>query len=237
MERTSMAYNPEFYKMYADYLIEPRVRAEHDEVLALVTRNPAFQHVIDFGCGQSNEFFHYGKPEFYVGIDANAVPIDEANRKVVAADYRDIRLIKNLVEKYDLRAAVSLFSAEGTASHLNNVNFYESVFAETGLEAILVSGFEYEHAKGKKTVQEFGSLVSFQSFVARLPSEIYYEAVVTRPSPSNLFGEDIVNRWYLLQNKKLGEMRPDPTRPTYGISRGPIGHAELAALFPKLARA
>jgi len=64
--------NGNFYKLYADYLVEERVRKVHDSVLQAAILHPAFMHVIDLGCGKGTEFFYYARPEFYAGVDQNA---------------------------------------------------------------------------------------------------------------------------------------------------------------------
>jgi trans-aconitate methyltransferase len=80
----------------------------HDAVLQAAMLHPALQRVVDLGCGQGNEFFHYGKPALYVGLDQNATPIHEARRIRLKADYRDVNFIKEIVEKYALRSLAKI---------------------------------------------------------------------------------------------------------------------------------
>ena len=197
-----MAYDQDFYKAYAAYLDEPRVRAVHDRILQTVSASPAFRRVVDLGCGQGNEFYHHGKPELYVGVDNNAIPADKPGFKTVAANYRDAGEIQKLTEQFNLGAAVSLFSIECTAPREDNRAYYESLFEKTGVQAILAGGFYYEHAKGKETVGEAGGIISYQTpETIETASGCFNEVRITLPCPSTLFGEDVVEVWRLLQRR------------------------------------
>ena len=153
MKDTSDSYvsNDHFYELYTGYLAEERVRKVHDAVLQAAMFHPALQRVVDLGCGQGNEFFHYGKPALYVGLDQNATPIHEARRIRLQADYRDVNFIKEIVDKYALTAAVSLFSTELTWPPTANHVYYEGLFGQTTLQAVFVAGGYAEHAEGEET--------------------------------------------------------------------------------------
>lgn len=197
-----MAYDQDFYKAYAAYLVEPRVRAVHDRILQTVSASPAFRRVVDLGCGQGNEFFHYGKPDLYVGVDHNASSNDAPGFKTMAADYRSPDDVAKLTKQFNLSAAVSLFSIECTAPANENRAYYEALFEKANVTAILAGGFYYEHAKGLETVGEAGGLISYQTHeTIENPSEQFSEVRIAVPCPSTLFGEDVMEVWRLLQRK------------------------------------
>lgn len=193
--------NNAFYKAYADYLLEDRVRRVHDAVLGAALLHPALQRVADLGCGKGNEFFRFGGPAFYVGVDRNADAIREERRETLIADYRQSEMVAALIKQHKLTGAVSLFSAEITAPRDANHSYYEGLFGKTGINAMLIGGFYYEHAKGKETVQENGGLLSYQtSGVIDCPPTHYFdETRITIACPSTLFGEDVFEVWRLLQ--------------------------------------
>lgn len=195
-----MAYDQDFYKIYADYLVEPRVRTVHDRILTTVCAATAFRRIADLGCGQGHEFFKYGRPDFYVGIDYNAIHTDQENFKTVAADYRDAAAIGTLTNRFNLKAIVSLFSIECTAARDKNQAYYKSLFKQTGADAILAAGFHYQHAYGQETVGEAGGLISYQTF-ADIPdaSSVFQETRIAVACPSTLFGEDVTEIWRLMQ--------------------------------------
>src|SRR5438477_12587678 len=88
-----MAYDSDFYKQYRAYLRERSVRSAHDLVFAFVKRLPEFDNVVDLGCGQFNEFYHYARPRKYLGLDVNAVEHKGWKRTTRRGDYRDFRLV------------------------------------------------------------------------------------------------------------------------------------------------
>jgi hypothetical protein len=170
------------------------VRKVHDAVLQAAMLHPALQRVVDLGCGQGNEFFHYGKPELYVGLDQNADPIHEARRIRLTADYRDVNFIKEIVGKYDLTAAVSMFSTELTLPPKANHVYYEGLFRQTNIQALFLAGGYSEHAEGEETILEAGNLVSYQTFggfEGLPPTSLFDETRICIACPSAIFGEDI----------------------------------------------
>jgi hypothetical protein len=197
-----MAYDQDFYKAYADYLVEPRVRIVHDRILQTVSASSAFRRIVDLGCGQGNEFFHHGRPDLYVGVDHNAAAADVAGFKTIAGDYRNPNDVAKLTSQFNLSAAVSLFSIECTAPASENRAYYEALFDSANVKAILAGGFYYEHAKGQETVGEAGGLISYQTHenIAN-PSDKFNEVRIAVPCPSTLFGEDVMEVWRLLQRK------------------------------------
>ena len=106
--------NADFYTRYAKYLVEARVRKVHDAVFNAIKLHPSFQRVIDLGCGKGNEFFHYGKPDFYLGIDQNADIVNDKHRVTEKLDYRNLDAIDLDIKDQALTGGVSLFSTEPT---------------------------------------------------------------------------------------------------------------------------
>jgi hypothetical protein len=204
MKDTSDSYasNDEFYLLYADYVADPAVRKVHDAVLRAAMLHPALRRVVDLGCGRSNEFFHYGNPEFYIGIDQNAIAVDEGRRITLEANYRDREIVKRLIDEHALTAAVSLFSTELTCPSDANHAYYEALFRHTPVQAIFVAGCYAEHAQGEETIIETGGLVSFQTFggfESAFPTDLFDETRVCVACPSRMFGEDLIEVYRLLQ--------------------------------------
>jgi hypothetical protein len=204
MKDTGDSYvgNDNFYELYKSYLAEERVRTVHDAVLQAAMGHPALQRVVDLGCGQGNEFFHYGQPALYVGLDQNAAPLHEAHRIRWKADYRDVHFIQEIVGTYDLTAAVSLFSTELTWPPTANQRYYEELFGQTRIQAIFVAGGYAEHAEGEETILEAGNLVSYQTFggfAGLAPTSVFDETRICVACPSTMFGEDIIEVYRLLQ--------------------------------------
>lgn len=213
-------YDDQFYLRYAKYLSEPRVRAVHDRMLAMLTTDQAFRRVIDLGCGKSYEFFYHAQTDLYIGFDMNPGCLTwEVGRTKnpgeiigfsVKGNYRDeLEKVKSLVDKFRMTAIVSLFSVENTASPEENQKYYERLFVETQIEAILTSGFYYEGSTDP-VIEEAGDLHSYQSF-AEMPSEssVYSEVRSLVRCPSDLFGEKPVEVWRLLRRRSLDEISRD----------------------------
>ena len=194
--------NTEFYDDYAKYLVEPRVRKVHDAVFNAIKVHPAFQRVIDLGCGKGNEFCHYGKPDFYLGIDQNADIVNDEHRVTERLDYRHLDAIKARIKDHGLTGVISLFSTEPTKPRDDNNAFYEALFRDTDVNAILVSGFYYKDKKGQETVkEEKAGVTSYQTSgdIDRPDAKLFHETRVEIPCPSNLFGEQPVEVYRLLQ--------------------------------------
>jgi len=130
-----MAYDNAFYGLYLDYLMEPCVRNAHDKVFKIALLNPAFQNVIDFGCGTS-EFYNFAKPEFYIGIDVNAELLLENNRNnesfnklIIQSNYfEDLEGIAERLREQEPAGFVSLFSAEIMAPVNEKYSLYNKIF-------------------------------------------------------------------------------------------------------------
>jgi hypothetical protein len=205
MRDTRGAYleNGDFYRLYGGYLSEPRVRQVHDAVFTAVRLHRSFQRVIDLGCGKGNEFLHYGRPDFYLGVDLNADPVHEAECVIKRLDFRNIEALRSLIKEHRVTGAVSLFAAEITRSRDENHAFYEALFRDLGLNAMLLSGFYYKHAKHRELVREAGNLVSYQTSgtIERPDTAWFHETRIEIPCPSRLFGEDVIEVYRLLQGR------------------------------------
>jgi hypothetical protein len=183
-----MPYDDEFYQRYEEYLQEPVVRAAHDWVFDIAMSNPAFQDVVDFGCGRSREFRLYARHRSYTGVD-----LDDTAR--VRLDYRGMDLAQL---HPGITAFVSLFSTEITAPPLENCRFYERVFQEMPhIQAGLVAGFYYDGKRNTNPVVETGGIISYQTL--ELPSEVsslyFSEKRIVMHVPSRMFGQDVYEVW------------------------------------------
>jgi hypothetical protein len=194
-----MPYDEVFYEKYEAYLNEPAVRKAHDWVFSIARLNPAFQRVIDLGCGQSREFMRWFCPSKYVGIDLAAPAAD------VREDYR--HLVNLLaVQKYPAleswSAFVSLFSCEITGHFTDNYKLYNSLFVLRGeTQAGLVSGFFYANHKEFTEVEEVGGITSYQTIeeIDDEPSAFFTEKRIILPVPSDMFGDDVFEVWKLFE--------------------------------------
>jgi hypothetical protein len=203
-----MTHDSNFYKVYAEYLKEPRVRKVHDRVLFLANYlDYSFKRVIDLGCGQGNEFRHHcwvgsNDDGLYVGIDHNVELSIGSHVKTLPADYRKIDTISSFIEKYELTSAVSLFSIECTASCAENYAFYEQLFRNTKIKSMLSSGFYYSHAKNQETIIENGNIL-YQTIenIESVVSSVFGETRIIVLCPSKLFGEDVIEVWKILERK------------------------------------
>lgn len=197
-----MAYDDDFYKLYEDYVLEPRVRERHDHVLRMLAVTTGEGNVADIGCGRYREFRRHGKYQYYAGYDANHFDPD------YRLDYRDVGL---LIEKMnslplDVDFFVSLFSTEITAAPHENREFYHTLFERMpSLKQGIVSGFYYASNKEENPVEETGGVVSWQTLLPvdhwEMSTHLYRETRITLEVPSTMFGEDVVEVWRLLERR------------------------------------
>lgn len=200
-------YNDDFYKLYADYLEEPTVRAAHGWIFAIAGENSDFDRVIDFGCGRHCEFREHFRPTSYLGIDVNA---DEQQAYTLQSDYRALDLTTKFNQEffgyYD--SFVSLFSSEITDWIWMNVAFYDRVFdCLPNIKSALVSGFYYSDQLHKGTVHEAGDIISYQS-VDRphcMKGRHFSVKEIVLPVPSKLFGDKVWEVWRFLERKERVE--------------------------------
>lgn len=201
-----MAYDGDFYHAYRQYLQEPGVRQVHDGVLKLARTNPHLARVIDLGCGHVNEFYRYGRPrpQMYVGVDVNAGTRQSKTRKLLVGDYRQLDTIKREIRTQALTAFVSLFSVEITATHQTNYELYNRLFAETNLQAGLVSGFYYAANKHANPIGETGGIQSYQTLecLEDVYSQHFHETRIVCACPSTMFGPDVIEVWKLFERRR-----------------------------------
>ena len=198
-----MGYDKDFYKAYNSYLDEPTVRTAHDWIFRIASLNPDFNNVVDFGCGQFNEFFVHGRPERYVGLDISASSQDD-KRKIIQADYRNAKNLAELIRPETPTAFVSLFSTEITASFKDNYSLYERIFRDIPtIRSGLVSGFYYVSKKNQNPVGETGSIQSYQTLedIENTHSDTFEEKRIILPVPSKMFGKDVFEIWKFLQRR------------------------------------
>lgn len=205
-----MAYDGDFYKMYEDYLAESGVRDVHDDLFEMFSAVCASgsPHILDLGCGRSQEYKHQGYYADYLGFDLNA---EDPECKI---DYRNpefTHLVDQIVEQRRDRhnqvwafppgAFVSLFSSEITASEHENRLLYEGLFRHWPIQTALVSGFYYTDKKDQVVVPEEGGIESFQTLSSLEESDVsllYKETRITVACPSKLFGPNVVEVWRIL---------------------------------------
>lgn len=196
-----MAYDNDFYKLYNEYIVEDSVRESHDRVFTILSAlygrslHPKAR-TLDLGCG-CGEFRTFGiyPQDDYFGVDKEKSPAAD-----VVMDYT-----KELPElPWRPNIFVSLFSIEACLPLDERYALYEKVF-ETypSVQVGLVSGFYYKSKPHKLTVIETGGLVSYQTIEPLLNwSDKLKETRVVLETPSNLFGEDVVEVWKFLERKE-----------------------------------
>ena len=196
-----MAYNAMFFKLYANYLAEPLVRHNHDQVFkkffdfaALPNAHPRIvAAVIDFGCGLG-EFEWRGCPGWYVGVDRRkARPFEH----FIKADYHDLEKVAVRLP-FPPNIFTSLFSIEITHSAKKKYAFYETIFDRfPSIRYGLVGGFFYANRHHKEKVREAGGVVSWQTIEdpALHISLTFDEYRLHITTPSAMFGPDVVEVW------------------------------------------
>lgn len=196
-----MPYDEQFWRLYQEYLKEPTVRKNHDHMFRmfaslLFSNSP---RIIDLGCGLG-EYARYDEYHAaYAGIDLNntgAVP------NFICQDYLKLEFSPLLPFVPD--AFVSLFSAECCQPANTRYAFYEKLFvALPTLECGLVSGFFYDSRRGQETVSETGGITSHQTVEdpSLHISAIFTELRTHLHTPSQMFGQDVIEVWKLLVRK------------------------------------
>lgn len=194
-----MGYDSDFYTMYEAYLVEERVRGKHDAVLDMwhTLTWPNSSYVLDLGCGQSNEYLRFGPDvRAYQGFDVTESPHG------MVLDYRGPELLEAVRSLgWQPDAFVSLFSAECTATPIENAELYEQLFREIPtIKHGLVSGFYYAGRRKENPVRETGGVVSWQTVdhLEHEVSDVYDEIRVLARVPSAMFGDDVVEVWRML---------------------------------------
>ncbi len=189
-------YNNEFYEKYKAYITEDGVRQRHDCIFGMVCHQFKFDDVLDLGCGRQTEFLIYTSPKQYIGIDLAAAAPN------IVGDYRkDLNLINNTINKYNLTSIVSLFSIEMTAPAEENYLFYHKLFENPKIKYILSSGGYYSKNKTQAIIEETGILTSYQTIepIEDALNDTFDEIRFTFSCPSKLFGEDVIEVWKLME--------------------------------------
>jgi hypothetical protein len=191
-----MPYDKNFYEMYAKYLKEKNVRANHDFVFRQFKKmTEEFLFVVDLGCGLG-EYHQYGLPFSYVGFDVNNLGGDFL---LVQTDYHDFDMLKaGLHLRMIPNVFVSLFSIECFHSADDKYALYRRIF-ETfpSIRFGLVGGFFYENKRGQEKVIEEGHIVSYQTIEdpSLYISDRFTEFRFHIHTPSKMFGPDVVEVW------------------------------------------
>ena len=192
-----MGYDAEFYRMYQAYLQEAAVRANHDRVFDCFRRftQPTPMFVVDLGCGLG-EYSLYGHYATYVGVDINNTG---QVRNFVQTDYHDFGFVNLL--PFVPTVFVSLFSIECCHPAEEKYALYERIFTEIpSIRHGLVGGFFYEGRRSLETVGETGGIVSYQTIEdpSRYISPTFSEYRVHMRTPSQMFGDDVIEVWKFL---------------------------------------
>ncbi len=199
-----MAYDRKFYDMYERYLRESAVRRSHDfafDLFRKVTR-PISLFIVDLGCGLG-EYLMYGQYKVYVGVDINRLL---RTPNFVLADYHDLAFVEKL--PFVPTAFVSLFSIECFHSAQEKYDFYNRIFREVrSIHYGLVSGFFYESRRNQEKVKEVGEIESYQTTENKSNhiSDMFSEHRIELPTPSKMFGSDVVEVWKIFSRTKNNE--------------------------------
>lgn len=198
-----MPYDENFYRMYRKYLQEPTVRQNHNHVFALFASLvlPETPRVVDLGCGIGEYATYDSYHVFYVGVDLNNNTGSNITN-FVQADYMTLDFQELL--HFMPNAFVSLFSIECCCSVSAKYAFYEKLFKTfPSIRCGLAGGFFYESRRDKETTSETGDIISYQSIEdpARNISRIFTELRVHLRTPSEMFGQDVIEVWKFFVRK------------------------------------
>lgn len=215
-KRRNMAYDDNFFKMYAEYLLEPTVRANHDIVFDMFDEfvgHPKPSHVIDLGCGLG-EYARWGTYTKYCGIDnvlrissdeASMLPGFVGSAGAIQHDYLypDALRIATLSETVD--TFVSMFSVELVVPEVERAAFYTNLFETCPtLKYGLSAGFYYASLAGQASVGETGGIISCQTIDKPYdhPHPFFTETRIVMETPSKMFGKDVVEVYKLMRRIK-----------------------------------
>ena len=189
-----MAYDEKFMEAYEEFLLEPPVRSFHDWCLSIAKLNPAFDNVVDLGCG-TTEFLKFAKPSTYAGID------EHPNKPyVMRGDYRKMKLTFPAATAF-----VSLFSIELTGKIDENYALYKQLFEQNlSMQAGLVGGLYYWDKKLSNPIEETGGIVSFQTLenLEDVRCDIFTEKRLIGWVPSKFFGREVIEIWKIFERSK-----------------------------------
>lgn len=198
-----MAYDPEFFAQYAEYLVEPSVRESHDSIFQIFNKDEDSVDtldVLDLGCGMG-EFPARVRHHQYLGVDRENQGVPFA---FMQADYTNLNFLERL--PFEPNLVVSLFSIEACLPAGERYALYNELFERLPtVGAILTAGFYYESKKNQETVQETeGKLVSYQSNESLYDheSKLFDERRILMRTPSKMFGPDVVEVWKILERRE-----------------------------------
>lgn len=198
-----MAYDDAFFERYAEYMLEPTVRRNHNRVFDLLDRlNDDIiswrSNVVDLGCGLG-EFQQYGhRYSGYCGVDL--YPRLKSASFVLKADYLGLTFLKELPFSPDV--FVSMFSVEPICSPGMRNGYYVNLFRNCPtLRLGLSAGFYYSSKKDETRVGETGGIMSYQTNDEIEPNDVYDEMRITMRTPSKMFGPDVVEVFKIMRRK------------------------------------
>lgn len=196
-----MPYDENFYRIYSEYLRESIVRKHHDHVFTLFAALllPDSPRVIDLGCGLGEYTMYDSRHAAYAGIDLNNTGrIDH----FIQADYTALDFGHLL--PFSPNAFISLFSIECCHPVEKKYDFYNQLFSVfPTIRCGIAGGFFYESRRGKETVSETGEIISYQTIEdpSLHISGLFTELRIHLHTPSQMFGNDVVEVWKLFVRK------------------------------------
>jgi len=154
---------------------------------------------MDLGCGIGEYATYDQHHAAYVGIDLNNTG---SITHFVQVDY--LKLDFGNLLPFLPNAFISLFSIECFHSAKNKYTLYNRLFsAFPTVKCGLVGGFFYESRRNQETVSEAGEIVSYQTIEdpSLHISDLFTELRIYIRTPSQMFGNDVVEVWKLLVRK------------------------------------
>ncbi len=196
-----MPYDEIFYQRYREYLKEGVVRKNHDRMFELLPllALPNELRVIDLGCGTGEYITYDQRHALYAGVDlnntGNVAPFIQ--RDYCALDFAPL-------VPFTPNAFVSLFSIECSYPPEAKYGLYSRIFsAFPHLRCGLSAGFYYESRRDQPTVTEAGEIESYQT-IEKSPvddSYLFRESRILLRTPSEMFGQDVVEVWKFFVRK------------------------------------
>ena len=206
-----MAYNSDFYRMYANYLRElPVVKAHQKafDIFSLVLPAHESTRVVDLGCGLG-EYGSHGYYNSYVGLDKQPELAQEdrwlklpSYETFIVSDYTNLYFVSKL--PFEPTVFISLFSIEACLPLADRYVLYKNMFSQfPTIKHALVSGFYYASKAGQETVSEAGDITSYQTVepLESVQNDLFSEMRLIMHVPSEMFGPDVYEVWKILTRK------------------------------------
>ena len=196
-----MPYDENFYRIYREYLQEWIVRNNHDHIFSIFASLllPDSPRVIDLGCGIGEYATYDLRYTAYIGIDLKNTG---SVTSFVQADY--LKLDFEGLLPFSPNAFVSLFSIECFHSAESKYALYNRLFSVfPAVKCGLVGGFFYESRRNQEVVSEAGEIVSYQTIEdpSLHISNLFTELRIHIRTPSQMFGNDVIEVWKFLIRK------------------------------------